>query len=126
MCRDAERPFTGAGLRDYRPSHGLWLIRLRAKVFPDAAQPFRQPLRFDFPEALSIHAWRALTGLHKCVCMGQKVIRYILSIEQVETVTWLFLRLLAQLPLKHPDLNRCFQARRQSPLLSFFKKHILK
>ena len=30
-------------------------------------------------------------------------------------------RCLVQLSLRHPDVNRCFQAHRQSPLLSFFK-----
>src|SRR5690349_24292185 len=70
---------------------------------------------------LSIHAWRALIGLHQCVSMGQHIFPVHLVVEQVETVARLFLRLLVQLPLKHPDLNRCFQAHRQSPLLSFFK-----
>ena len=37
------------------------------------------------------------------------------------SVARLFLRLLVQLSLKHPDINRCFQAHRQSPLLSFFQ-----
>src|SRR5690349_17341912 len=70
---------------------------------------------------LSIHAWRALIGLHQCVSMGQHIFPVHLVVEQVETVARLFLRLLVQLPLKHPDLNRCFQAHRQSPLLSFFQ-----
>ena len=38
--RNSQWPFAAAGLRDHHPSHGLWLIRLGAKVFPDAAQPF--------------------------------------------------------------------------------------
>src|SRR5712691_9575956 len=103
------------------PPHRLWLIRLGAKVFPDAAQPFFQPLRFDSPEALSIHARRALIGLCQCVGMGQKVFPVHLVVEQIETVVRFFLRLLVQLPLKHPDLHWCFQAHRQSPLLSFFR-----
>src|SRR5690349_23216886 len=70
---------------------------------------------------LSIHAWRALIGLHQCVSMGQHIFPVHLVVEQVETVARLFLRLLVQLPLKHPDLNRCFQTHRQSPLLSFFR-----
>src|SRR5258708_15489120 len=53
--------------------------------------------------------------------MGQHIFPVHLVVEQVETVARLFLRLLIQLPLKHPDLNRCFQAHRQSPLLSFFQ-----
>src|ERR1022692_2283302 len=53
--------------------------------------------------------------------MGQNVFPVHLVVEQVETVVRLFLRLLVQLPLKHPDLHWCFQAHRQSPLLSFFK-----
>src|SRR3954471_23076032 len=53
--------------------------------------------------------------------MGQNVFPVHLVVEQVETVARLALRLLVQLPLKHPDLYWCFQAHRQSPLLSFFK-----
>src|ERR1700682_4588704 len=53
--------------------------------------------------------------------MGQKIFPVHLVVEQVETVVRLFLRFLVQLPLKHPDLQWCFQAHRQSPLLSFFK-----
>src|SRR5947207_5719052 len=53
--------------------------------------------------------------------MGQNVFPVYLVVEQVETVARLALRLLVQLPLKHPDLYWCFQAHRQSPLLSFFK-----
>ena len=36
--RDSQWPFAAAGLRDHYPSHGLWLIRLRAKVFQGAAR----------------------------------------------------------------------------------------
>src|SRR3954451_10217135 len=53
--------------------------------------------------------------------MGQNVFPVHLVVEQVEAVARLALRLLVQLPLKHPDLYWCFQAHRQSPLLSFFK-----
>src|SRR5438046_9994820 len=53
--------------------------------------------------------------------MSQHVFPVHLVVEQIETVARLFLRLLVQLPLKHPDLYRCFQAHRQSALLSFFK-----
>src|ERR1700722_17825120 len=53
--------------------------------------------------------------------MVQNVFPVYLVVEQVETVVRLFLRLLVQLPLKHPDFNRCLQAHRQSPVLSFFK-----
>jgi hypothetical protein len=53
--------------------------------------------------------------------IAQHVFPVHLVVEQIETVARLFLRFLVQLPLKHPDLNRCFQAHRQSPLLSFFQ-----
>src|ERR1700720_3960101 len=53
--------------------------------------------------------------------MGQNIFPVHLVVEQIETVARLFLRFLVQLPLKHPDFNWCFQAHRQSPLLSFFK-----
>src|SRR5450432_1821358 len=119
--RNPERPLAPTGLRDHHPSHRLWLIRLAAKVHPDAVQPFLQPQRLDSPEGLPIHAWRALIGLHQCIRMGQDVLSVHLVVEQVETVVGLSLRLLVQLPLKHPDLYWCFQTHRQSPLLSFFK-----
>src|SRR5450432_617971 len=57
--RNPERPLAPTGLRDHHPSHRLWLIRLAAKVHPDAVQPFLQPQRLDSPEGLPIHAWRA-------------------------------------------------------------------
>jgi hypothetical protein len=53
--------------------------------------------------------------------MGQNIFPVHLVVEQVETVARLALRLLVQLSLKHPDLYWCFQAHRQSPLLSFFQ-----
>src|SRR5260370_13860567 len=53
--------------------------------------------------------------------MGQKIFPVHLVVEQVETMVRLFLRFWVQLPRKHPDLQWCFQAHRQSPLLSFFK-----
>ena len=61
--RDSQWPVAAAGLRDCHPSHRLWLIRLRTKVIPDAAQPFLQPLRFDSQEALPIHARRACVAV---------------------------------------------------------------
>src|SRR5450755_3569199 len=108
-------------LRDFHPPHGLWCIRLGSKFIPDALQPFLQPCRLDSREALAIHSRRALIGLCQCICMVQDVLPVDLVVEKIETVVRLFLRFLVQLPLKHPDLNRCLQAHRQSPLLSFFK-----
>src|ERR1700686_2533116 len=119
--RNPQWPLTPARLRDFHPPHGLWCIRLCPKVIPDAVQPFPQPCRFDPREALPIHSRRALIGLCQCICMVQNVFPVDLVVEQVETVVRLFLRFLVQLPLKHPDLNRCLQAHRQSPVLSFFK-----
>src|ERR1017187_9975881 len=119
--RNPEWTLAPARLRDFHPSHGLWFIRLCPKVIPDAVQPSPQPCRFDPREALPIHSRRALIGLCQCICMVQNVFPVDLVVEQIETVVRLFLRFLVQLPLKHPDLNRCLQAHRQSPLLSFFK-----
>src|SRR5215472_16281802 len=119
--RDSEGPLATPGLRNQHPSHRLRLIRLRAKLVPNTVQPFLQPLRFDTPEALPIYSWCALIELHQLVGMGQNVFSVHLVVEQIETVVRLFLRFLVQLLLKHPDFNRCFQAHRQSPLLSFFQ-----
>src|ERR1700686_2635317 len=119
--RNSQWTLAPTRLRDFHPPHGLWCIRLCSKVVPDAVQPFLQPRRFDSREALPIHSRRALIGLRQCVCMVQNVFPVDLVVEQVETVVRLFLRFLVQLPLKHPDLTRCLQAHRQSPVLSFFK-----
>src|ERR1035438_538103 len=110
-----------ARFRDFHPPHSLWCIRLCSKFIPDTAQPFPQPCRFDLREALPIHSRRALIGLCQCICMVQNVFPVYLVVEKIETVVRLFLRFLVQLPLKHPDLNWCLQAHRQSPLLCFFK-----
>src|SRR3954468_7717844 len=53
--------------------------------------------------------------------MAQNIFPVHLVVEQIEAVVRLSLRLSVQLPLKHPDQYWCFQAHRQSPLLSFFK-----
>src|ERR1700676_4642693 len=119
--RNSQSTLAPARLRDFHPSHSLWCIRLCSKVIPDAVQPSLHPRRFDSREALPIHSRRALIGLCQCIGMVQNVFPVYLVVEQVETVVRLFLRFLVQLPLKHPDLNRCLQAHRQSPVLSFFK-----
>src|ERR1039457_2763724 len=119
--RYPERPFAATGLGDHPPPHGLWFVRLGAKVVPDAFQPFLPPFRFDLLEALLIHARRAFVGLRQFVGMQQNVLAPHLVIEQVEAAVRLLLRFLIQLSLKHPDLNWCFQTHRQSPLLSFFE-----
>src|ERR1022692_2747680 len=120
-CRNPQWTLAPTRLRDFHPSHGLWCIRLCSKVIPDAVQPFTQPCRFDLREALPIYSRRALIGLRQCICMVQNVFPVDLVVEQVKTVVRLFLRFLVQLSLKHPDLIRCLQAHRQSPVLSFFK-----
>ena len=53
--------------------------------------------------------------------MAQDVLAADLVVEQVEAERRLRLRLAIQLPLKRPDLIRCCQAHRQSPLLGFFE-----
>ena len=44
-----------------------------------------------------------------------------LVIEQVKSVAWFRLRFEVKLSLESPNLNRCFQAHRQSPSLFSFK-----
>src|ERR1700733_5323724 len=70
---DAERSFAASRLWDYYPPHGLWLIRLVAKVLPDTLQPFLYAFRLDLLEALPIHARCAFVGLHQCVSMPQYI-----------------------------------------------------
>src|SRR5215469_6631107 len=53
--------------------------------------------------------------------VSQNVLAVDLVVEQVETVGRFRLRLTIQLSLKGPDLFRCFQAHRQSPLLTIFE-----
>jgi len=72
-----------------------------SRSFPSASDPLalrcmnacceicingRQALRRDSPEALSIHARRALIGLHEGVGMSQHVFPVHLVEEQIETV----------------------------------------
>src|SRR5215470_13775129 len=52
--------------------------------------------------------------------MGQNVLAIDLVVEHVEAVSRLVLRLAIQLDLKFPDLTRCCQTHRQSPLLPSF------
>jgi len=68
------------------------LVRLCAKLLPDAVQPLLQPQRLDSPEGLPIYAWRALIGLRQCIGVGQNVLPVHLVVEQVETVVRLALR----------------------------------
>src|SRR5215813_15592590 len=52
--------------------------------------------------------------------MGQNVLAINLVVEHVEAVSRLVLRLAIQLDLKFPNLTRCCQTHRQSPLLPSF------
>src|SRR5215471_1927872 len=71
-------------------------------------------------EGLSIYPRRALVGSRLCIGMGQNVLTIDLVVEHVEAVSRLVLRLAIQLDLKFPDLTRCCQTHRQSPLLASF------
>ena len=53
--------------------------------------------------------------------MAQDIHAVDLVVEQVEPIARLRLRLEIQLSLKRPDIIRCCQAHRQSPILSSFK-----
>jgi hypothetical protein len=53
--------------------------------------------------------------------MAQDVCTLDLVVEQVEPAVRLRLRLEIELPLKRPDINRCCQAHRQSPILGSFE-----
>src|SRR5205807_1417117 len=52
--------------------------------------------------------------------MGQNVLSVYLVIQQVEAIFRFILRLAIQLDLKFPNLARCCQTHRPSPLLSSF------
>src|SRR5829696_2088235 len=69
----------------------------------------------------AVHTWRTLVGVHQIVCMAQDVRAVDLVVEQVEPVARLRLRLEIELPLKRPDLIRCCQAHRPSPILGSFE-----
>ena len=119
--RDAEWSLAAAGLRDHHPSHRLGLIRLGSQFRLDAGQPVLQPRRLDRREAHAINAWCALVGAHQVIRMAQNVRAVDLVVEQVEPEVRLRLRLEIELPLKRPDLIRCCQAHRQSPILGSFE-----
>src|SRR5471032_2582250 len=62
-CRDTQRAFSSARIRNHYSPHRLWLIRLLVQVFPQAVQPPHQPPRLDVLEAFSVHARSAMVGL---------------------------------------------------------------
>src|SRR5208283_3302540 len=65
----------------------------------------------------AIDARRTPVGAHRVVGMAQNVRTVDLVVEQIEPVSRLRLRLEVELPLKRPDVIRCCQAHRQSPIL---------
>jgi len=76
------------------------------------------PLPLDSREALSLHAWRAFLGFGPFVGRGPKVLAVNLVVQLVKAIVRFSLAI--PLPLKRPDLLRCFQAHPQSPHLGFF------
>src|SRR5436190_684248 len=112
-------PLAAARLFNLPPDR-LWFIRLVALLLSDTGQPRLQTPRLDFPETLSIHPRSAVIRSHPFVGMGQNILAINLVVEHVEAVSRLVLRLAIQLDLKFPDLTRCCQTHRQSPLLPSF------
>ena len=119
--RNAERPFPTPGLRDHHPSHWLWLVRLSAQFFPDTRQPL-----LHSRDSISRNVWSSTPGapalaFRQLVSVTENDLPTDLVVEQVEAVGRFCLRFEVQLSLKSPDLIRCCQAHRQSPLLVFFQ-----
>src|SRR5579875_3367229 len=118
---NTERPLPAPRLRDHHPEHRLRLVLLGAEFVPEFRQPLPPPLRFDLLEALPIDARRAFVGFRQFIGMGQNVFAVNLVVKEVEAIFRFVLRLAIQLPLKRPDLARCFQAHHQSPHLGLFE-----
>jgi len=119
-CRDTQRTLPAARLGDHFPPHRLWFVRLIVQVPPEAVQPLLQPCRLDVLEALSVYPRRATVGFCQGVGMLQDVFPVHLVVELIEAISRLILRLPIQLVLQIPNLFRCCQAHRQSPLLLSF------
>src|SRR5208337_188177 len=119
--RNPQRSFATPRLRYHHPSHSLRFISLGAELLPDLGQPLPQSFRFDLRQGLPIHPCRAPVGLHQFVGVVENVLSVDFVVEQVEAVFRFLLRLAIQLPLKRPDLARCFQTHRQSSHLGFFE-----
>src|ERR1035441_8488670 len=120
---DSKRTLPAPRLRDHDPPHGLWFVRLVVQFFPESVQPFHQSRwssRLDSLEALLIHSRRALIGLRQHIGVDQNVFAVYLVVELMKTEFRLTLRLSIQFDLKFPDLIRCCQAHRHSPVLSSF------
>ena len=80
-----------------------------------------QSRRLDRRTGYPVHTRCAPVGAHQVIGMEQDIWAVDLVVEQIKPVVWLRLRLEIQLSLKRPDIIRCCQAHRQSPLLRFFK-----
>src|SRR5205085_1183031 len=122
-CRDAERTFAAARLRDHHPPHRLWPVRLRDEFLAQARQPIFRARRIDLGEGDPVHPRRTRICAGQPIGMAQNVFAANLVVEQVETESRLRLRLAIKLSLKAPDPFRCFEAHRQSPCPRYLRKH---
>ena len=100
---------------------GCGPVRLRASSSRRPASHSSSTRRFDLPRRSprprpARPRWRSPARRHGAECLRDRSCR-----RAGRSGSRLRLRLTIQLPLKPPDLIRCFQAHRQSPLLLFFE-----
>ena len=114
-CSAWTRSLASIRFRDHHPPHRIGPVRLRDQILAQTRQPCLQALRLDLSEAHPVHPWSTRISAGKPVGVAQDVLATDLVVEHVEAEGRLRLRLAIELPLKAPDLFRCYQAHRQSP-----------
>ena len=114
-CSAWTRSLASIRFRDHHPPHRIGPVRLRDQILAQTRQPCLQALRLDLSEAHPVHTWSTRISAGKPVGVAQDVLATDLVVEHVEAEGRLRLRLAIELPLKAPDLFRCYQAHRQSP-----------
>ena len=110
-------PPPGFGIITRRTGAGRYVFSIRSFLMPESHSS--SPAASIIAKRHPVHARCALVRARQVVGVAQDVLAIDLVVEQVEAEVRLRLRLEIQLPLKPPDLIRCLQAHRQSPILVF-------
>src|SRR4029077_6443265 len=101
--------------RDHHPPHRVGPVSLRDQFLAQARQPCLQARRLDLREGHPVHPRCTRILASQLIGMTQDILSANLVVEHVEAEGGRRLRLAIQLPLKAPDLFRCYEAHHQSP-----------
>src|SRR5258705_1523644 len=85
--RDAQRPEFAVGLRYEHPSDRLRSVCLLPERKRQLSQPPLDPIRFDVPKVLAVHARCALVGAALVIGMCQNILAADLVVQGVEAIT---------------------------------------